>query len=114
MISPSRIQAPSSSNYKPPPLNSSSFDVLKPNSKPVNAKRILISTAMACFQALFLFRYWPLHLLALLKPVTKLCKPSIYKRHFTVCPIKKEKLGSFSIDDGNGSENVSFEMNSRL
>ena len=26
----------------------------------------------------------------------------------------KGVLGSFSIDDGNGSENVSFEMNSRF
>ena len=25
-----------------------------------------------------------------------------------------QKLGSFSIDDGNGSENVSFKMNSRF
>ena len=25
-----------------------------------------------------------------------------------------QKIGSFSIDDGNGRENVSFEMNSRF
>ena len=34
---------------------------------------------------------------------------------FCVWPISQgELLGSFSIDDGNGSENVSFKMNSRL
>ena len=28
--------------------------------------------------------------------------------------VTKIEIGSFSIDDGNGSENVSFEMNSRF
>ena len=27
---------------------------------------------------------------------------------------RRKKLGSFSIDDGNGSENVTFTMNSRF
>ena len=29
-------------------------------------------------------------------------------------PSQNEWLGSFSIDDGNGSENVSFKINSRF
>ena len=29
-------------------------------------------------------------------------------------PSRKREIGSFSIDDGNGSENVSFKMNSRF
>ena len=28
--------------------------------------------------------------------------------------LRRKKLGSFSIDDGNGSENVTFKMNSRF
>ena len=28
--------------------------------------------------------------------------------------LRRKKLGSFSIDEGNGSENVTFEMNSRF
>ena len=28
--------------------------------------------------------------------------------------LRRKKLGSFSIDDGNGSENVNFKMNSRF
>ena len=35
-----------------PPLNSIYHDVLKLSYKPVNAKRILISTAIACFEVL--------------------------------------------------------------
>ena len=34
---------------------------------------------------------------------------------FFCCSLKPlQKLGSFSIDDGNGSENVSFKMNFRF
>ena len=39
--------------------------------------------------------------------------------HWASCPDTGQhrssaKIGSFSIDDGNGSENVSFKMNSRF
>ena len=37
-------------------IRSICYDVMKRNQKPINAKRILISTALACFEALFLIR----------------------------------------------------------
>ena len=35
-------------------------------------------------------------------------------RNYSLLSVLATSLGSFSIDDGNGSENVSFKMNSRF
>ena len=60
-------------------MNSIYDDVLKHNKTLVNAKRILIGTATACFEALILF-----HLRTFLKPLTKMQEPRLYKRQFMV------------------------------
>ena len=68
--------------------------------KPVEAERILISTAIACFEALFYFGYKALRLWALFKPLTKICKSRAYKQlQFTVSwfePCRPSRISNFT------------------